>query len=201
MSNVKFVSMKGNVKITAPIKPGMIRIGVDGNVLYKQFKTSVVWTNYGGTVELDDKVVIERGSAFEIGKNGHLTLKNYLHFGPFSKITCYDNIFIDDNSRFGWEIIIMDTDFHSTINIETGERSQLTKPIHIGKNNWIGTRCMIMKGTTTPDFCIASGYSLLNKKYDIPNHSLIGGIPAKFLKHGLYRDLKSHVNEVQQSAY
>ena len=200
MSNVKFISMKGTVKIVAPIQPGMIRIGVDGNVLYKQFKTSVIWANYGGTVEFGNMVIYNKGASFEIGSKATLHLGNNLHFGPLHRIACYDNIYIDDNTRCAWETIIMDTDFHSTINVETGEQSPLTKPIHIGKNNWIGTKCMVMKGAVTPDFCIASACSLLNKKYDIPNYSLIGGIPAKFIKQGLFRDLNSHVNEDEQAA-
>jgi acetyltransferase-like isoleucine patch superfamily enzyme len=186
--------MKGEIKLISKAHTGMVRLGIDGNALFAQIPRKFAWSNYGGTVEFGDGIIFNQGCALEIGQNATLSLHDNLYFGPLTRIACFDHITVGENSRFAWEIILMDTDFHSTINVNTGERSAITKPVIIGKNNWIGTRSFIMKGTHTPDFCIASGMSLLNKKYDIPNYSLIGGIPAKFLKEGLYRDLESHVN-------
>lgn len=198
LSKVKFQQLKGSVRINGKIFPGMILIGADGNVLYNQNRNACIWANYGGIVEFSKNVRFCVGNAFEIGQHGILTFGENIYFGPMVRIACYEKIVIGDNSRVAWESIILDTDFHSTIDISTGKHSSITKPIHIGRNNWIGIRCFVMKGTETPDFCIASAYSLVNKRFEIPNYSLIGGIPAKFLKEGLYRDLHSHVNELQQ---
>lgn len=201
VSSVKLIHTKGSVRLSAPATTGMVILGSNGNVLYRQATSSCVWSNYGGEVVFGKKVELCEGFALEIGQHGSLTFNNNLYFGPMVRIACYDNILIDCNSRFTWENIIIDTDFHSTIDVKTGKQSAITKPVKIGKNNWVGIRCFVMKGTETPDFCIASAYSLLNKKYDIPNYSLIGGIPAKFLKEGLYRDLNSHVNDIQIENY
>lgn len=198
LSNVNLFCMKGKIEILGEIKTGMVRIGGGNNPLYFQQNYRCVWANYGGTVVFGDKVSLSKGVAIEIGQNAYLSLGYNVYFGVLSRIACYKRITIDDNSRFTWENIICDTDFHPTINISTGERSEMSKPIRIGKNNWIGIRCFVMKGTETPDYCIASAYSLLNKKYNIPKYSLIGGIPAKLLKEGLYRDLHTHVNMAEQ---
>ena len=51
--------------------------------------------------------------------------------------------------------------------------------------------CIIQKNTKTPDNTIISGKSLLNKDYRVPEFSIIGGMPAKLLKTGYYRDLNN----------
>jgi len=201
VSKVHLAHMKGSVSINGTIRTGMVIFGGNGNVLYRQATQSLVWANYGGDCVFSDKVEFSNGTALEIGQNGSLKFGENIYFGPMVRVACYDNILINSNTRVAWESIILDTDFHSTIDINSGKHSAITKPIHIGKNNWIGIRCFVMKGTHTPDFCIASAYSLLNKNYEIPKYSLIGGIPAKFLKEGLYRDLHSHVNTIEQDAY
>lgn len=199
ISGVRLFKLKGKIEFSCKVRPGIVRFGGGNNPLYLQKGFKCVWSNYGGTVVFSDRVSISKGVAIEIGQNAHLSLGHNVYFGALTRIACYKEISIDDNSRFTWENIICDTDFHPTINVNTGMKSEMCKPVKIGKNNWIGIRCFVMKGTETPDYCIASAYSLLNKKYDIPKYSLIGGIPAKFLKEGLYRDLHTHVNaSVQQ---
>lgn len=201
ISKVHLAQLKGTISFSAPVTTAMVIVGSKGNVLYRQDTASCVWANYGGEVRFGKRVEFCDGIALEIGQQGHLSFGDNVYFGPMVRMACYDSIEIGANSRVAWECIILDTDFHSTIDIKTGNHSAITKPVKIGKNNWIGIRCFVMKGTQTPDFCIASGYSLINKKFDIPNYSLIGGIPAKFLKEGLYRDLRSHVNATTQKKY
>lgn len=201
VSNVQLVHTEGSVVIEGHVRPGMVIMGGNGNVLYRQATHSCVWSNYGGKCIFSDSVDLSIGVAIEIGKHGVLTFGENIRVEPMGRIACHDSLEIGSNTRISWESIILDTDFHSTINTKTGERSVMTKAVKIGRNNWIGIRCLILKGTLTPDFCTISAYSLLNKRYDIPNYSLIGGIPAKFLKEGLYRDLYSHVNETIQQQY
>lgn len=192
-SGVKLIDLHGEVKLVGPIHTGMVLLGWNGNALYQQNSTKCVWANHGGICTFSDKDEFNTGLAIEIGKYGMLSFGENVLLGPMVRISCFDSVSIEANSRIAWESIILDTDFHSTINTETGGSSPLTKPIRIGKNNWLGIRNFIMKGVETPDFCISSAYSLLNKKYDVPNYSLIGGVPAKFIKDGLFRDLSSNI--------
>lgn len=193
LSPVKLVEMGGRVVIRGRIHTGMVLYGGRGNCHYEHTAKGCVWANRGGVCVFSEHNSFCRGASIEIGRFGHLEFGENLYFGPVARISCFERIQIGDNSRYAWETITMDTDFHSTINTETNQRSPLTKPIILGKNNWIGTRCMVMKGTRTPDFCIASARSMLNKKYDIPSYSLIGGTPAKFIKEHLFRDLTSNI--------
>lgn len=193
LSRVRLVEMKGRVNIVGKIHPGMVLYGTHGNCHYEHTSNGCVWANRGGVCVFSEHNSFCNGISMEIGRMGHLEFGENVYFGPVVRLSCFEKIEIGANSRVAWESIIMDTDFHSTINTETNQRSKLTKPIIIGKNNWIGTRSMVMKGTQTPDFCIASARSMLNKAYDVPSYSLIGGIPAKFIKDHLFRDLTSNI--------
>ena len=45
--NIRFVSVKGSVKIKGHLKPGMIRIGTNANGLFARKSNRPVWENKG----------------------------------------------------------------------------------------------------------------------------------------------------------
>lgn len=188
---VKLKSMAGTVNIDF-INPsfGLIKIGKSIVSLYINRGFSVVWENRG-KITFNGKFILGEGSVISTGLNGYLKFGN--NFGATSnfKIACYHSIKIGDNCRFSWENKVIDTDFHKTINSITGERSVSEKKIIIGKNNWIGIQSIILKGTETPDFCTIGPQSIVNKKYFIPEYSLIAGSPAELKKENIYMDLDS----------
>lgn len=191
--NVKLKNMGGTIVLDSEnIKRGMIRLGRNNNSFFETTRNKLVWEMRGSCI-FKGECTIGNNSAIVTGNKGSIEFGDNV-LGAFVRICSYKSITIGENTRFSWEIQIIDTDFHETINIETGEKSIPTKEIKIGKNNWIGNRVSIMKGTVTPDFCIVGASSLLNKKYDIPLYSLIAGVPAKLIKTGLYRDLSSHID-------
>ena len=193
MSSVKLVSLQGSVRINGDIHTGMVVIGGRGNAHYEKTTSGCVWANRGGECVFSDKLEFCKGCSIEIGRFGHLVFDTNIYFGPSVRISCFDRIEIGSNSRIAWECIIMDTDFHSIINVNTGKRGILTSPIKIGRNNWIGMRCFVLKGTSTSNYSVFSASSMLNKKYEDGEYCLYGGTPAKKIKDGIFRDLSSNV--------
>ena len=53
-------------------------------------------------------------------------------------------------------------------------------PCHIGNDVWIGYGAMIMAGVTIGDGAIVAAGAVVTK--DVPPYSIVGGIPAKFIK-------------------
>jgi acetyltransferase-like isoleucine patch superfamily enzyme len=191
--NPKLKLMNGTVKIEAEkIKPGMIRMGKWIVSLYPNYKQGIMWEHRGVCI-FNGKVQIGSGSAISTGLKGKIIFGNNFEATSTFRIASYKQIIMGENCSFSWENIVVDTDFHETIDVTTNKRSNPVKPIIIGDNNWFGIRTMILKGTETPNFCIFGANSLLNKKYDVPEYSLLAGNPAKFIKEGLYRDLNSYV--------
>lgn len=57
---------------------------------------------------------------------------------------------------------------------------EITKPIVVGDNVYIGARSIIMPGVTIGNNCIVAAGSVVTK--DIPDNFVFGGVPAKLIK-------------------
>lgn len=190
--NVRLEKLKGTVIIDSKkTYSGMIRLGCISNTLY-DCNHKLVWENRGEVV-FNGSCIIGHGSGISTGKNGLIIFGNNFLATTTVKIISYISIVFGENVRVAWESIIMDTDFHETIDISTNERSNPKSPIKIGDNNWIGIRTSILKGTITPDFTIIGACSVLNKQYNTPEYSIIAGKPPKVAKNNVKRDLSSYV--------
>jgi len=49
---------------------------------------------------------------------------------------------------FGWDQLVMDTNFHPLKNKQTGEHFSSNSPISIGNECWFGSKCVIMPGAS-----------------------------------------------------
>lgn len=103
------------------------------------------------------------------------------------------SIIIGDRTIIGGNVKILDNDFHP-IDIdkrnelmldnapEIGERAEWIgrKSIVIGKDCFIGTNAIILKGTVLGDGCVVGAGAVVSGKYE--NNSIIVGNPAKGIK-------------------
>jgi maltose O-acetyltransferase len=87
----------------------------------------------------------------------------------------YAPIYIGENSRFSFDNMVI-TSYHDYENFGT----VVAKPIHIGKNVWITSRCIILAGVTIGDNSIIGAGSVVTK--DIPANSFAAGNPARVIK-------------------
>ena len=92
-------------------------------------------------------------------------------------------ITIGDNTCIGGNTKILDNDFHpveiEARNADIKEKIG-TRPIHIGKDCFIGCNCLILKGTELGDGCVVGGGAVVCGKF--PAGSVIVGNPAKAVK-------------------
>ncbi len=188
----KFVQLKGKVIIsTSTIKTGMIQLGKN---------TVSIYPNTGITIEIKDGGILIFNGSCRIGNNSYLSIgeKGKVEIGnqfcatTTLRIVSYHSIIFGNNVSVGWECTFMDTDLHKMIKINRGYTKGYA-PIKIGNNNWITTKCHVLKRSETPDFCTISTGSILNKKYDYPPYTVIGGNPAREIAHGVYRDLNDDI--------
>jgi hypothetical protein len=66
-----------------------------------------------------------------------------------------------------------------SINLENSR--QEAYPISIGNYCFVGTNCVLLGGSSLPDYCVLGAKSLLNRNYT-ERYFLYGGVPAKAIK-------------------
>lgn len=115
----------------------------------------------------------------DCGKNIHLGKGVFINSG--CKFQDQGGIFIGDGSLIGHNTVL------ATLNhgLLLEERHNLIpKPIHIGKNVWIGSNSTILSGVTIGDNSVIGAGSVVTK--DIPENMIAVGSPAK-VKHSVYK--------------
>ena len=98
-------------------------------------------------------------------------------------ISAYSGITIGDHTLIGTNCMISDTDFHPLEyekRLANDHDSIRSAPINIGKNVFIGARCIILKGVTIGDGSIVGAGSVVTK--NIPPMEIWAGNPAKYIK-------------------
>lgn len=181
--NVKFKDMKGKVIIDNPnIYTGMIRIGSPNRNFWCTNTTSTLDLR-GGTLVFKGECLFRISAHIRIEKNGLIELGKGITFASASNLISYYHIQIGDYTHLGWDVTIMDSDFHPVFDI-IGQRYMKTcSPVVIGNNCWIGAKASILKGVKLPDHSIVTFNSVVNSKFKKEN-LIISGNPAKEVDEG-----------------
>jgi len=114
-------------------------------------------------------IYINYGKHITIGKNVFINFDcTFLALG---------GITIEDDVLIGPKVSLI-TEKHP---LNPEERKGLIgKPILIKKNAWIGANATILPGITIGENAVVAAGAVVSK--DVPDNTVVGGIPAKFLK-------------------
>ena len=175
------------------MKFGMIRLGFPTVSLYPN--SGIVYENHGGTIVFNGKCSIGNNSAISIGAKAVVEFGDKFTASTTLRLTSYNHISFSDKVRFGWDTLVMDTDFHKLTKL-SGGYSKGYAPISIGSNNWFGNGCKIMKRTTTPDYCVVSAGTILSGPVSAPSYSVVGNDSHIVVKAtGVWRNVDDDVIE------
>lgn len=125
--------------------------------------------------EIDESVTvftplyINYGKHTKIGKNVFINFDcTFLDLG---------GITIEDNVLIAPKVSLL-SEGHP---LEPENRHALiSKPIHIKKNAWIGAGATILQGVTIGENAVVASGAVVSK--DVPDNTVVGGIPAKIIK-------------------
>lgn len=145
----------------------------------------VIFVEEGSRITFRGKATIGGGTKLLLRGNSELVLGDDFYVSLNSSFYCYKRIEFGSGCTIGWDVLIMDTDWHRTIDGITGKTLSSVDEVRVGNHCWICNDVQIQKGTVIPNNVIVAAKSLCNKKYDIPEHSLIAGIPAKLKKENI----------------
>lgn len=129
----------------------------------------------GSTLKVNGDFSIYSGCRISVNKDATLELgSGYINYG--ANIACFEQIYIGNNVIISENVTIRDSDDHQI----TSQAHEVSKPIKIEDNVWIGLNVTILKGVTIGEGAIIAAGALVNK--DVPPKSLVGGVPAKVIK-------------------
>lgn len=180
--NTSLSVLHGSVTVSGNISFGMIKIGFGTVGLFDHAKERTIFVNsskgdlhFGGSARL--------GPGCRLLNNGNMSLGSNFCITGRSTIICQDSITIDKDVLLSWDILLMDTDYHSMV-IDDNVKSK-TAPVSIGKKVWIGARATILKGSEIPDNSVVGAAAVVSGKKITNEGFVLCGVPAQVIKTGV----------------
>jgi acetyltransferase-like isoleucine patch superfamily enzyme len=132
--------------------------------------------------------IVLKGNRIEMGRGTKLSVSGLLSLGDRFTITgrstiiCHSNMHFGDNVLISWDVLLMDTDFHS-ITDESDTIINHASPIIVGDDVWIGCKSTILKGTAIPSKSVIAAGALIAGKMEV--ESCIYSSDRKILKRNI----------------
>ncbi len=193
----RFYELSGRMIVDGKVSSGMVRFnqvkpGAPSNMSVKSeiLNKGLIIFHGVGLIGTGNKIVVGPKGTLDIGKNFKIT--------DMCNIGCFRSVFIGEQSWIVHRCQIFDSNYHYVANFAKGTVPDYSKPIRIGKGCWICNSSTITGNAVLPDYTIVASNSLVNKDMsDIPESSMVGGAPAKFIATGLRKIENSKIeNEI-----
>lgn len=166
------------------VHSGMVKIGLMDQTRSISDRSSITLT---GIFQYGSNITIRQGAKWNIG--GELIICDGCMLADNVSLFVSTRCLIEDNCVLAFNCMLMDSDVHYMIDVQTHEINNNNSPIRIGRGSWVGNYTMIKKGGILPTFTIVAGpYSSIGKDYakmNLPKYAIIGGNPAKLIKNGM----------------
>lgn len=177
--NVKFGELEGSVEVEE-FSTGSVRFGFGGSEGVIEKKYSYFSISDGGKVIFGKNCGISLGNSLRVD-GGTLIIGRNFSTNKNCFISCTEMIKIGDDVTFGWDVNLRDSDGHK---VYDGELLPNSKKVSIGNHVWVCSFSHILKGVNIGNDSIVAYKSLVTREF-LEDHLLIGGSPAKIIKHNV----------------
>lgn len=149
--------------------------GYPVSMIIKKMRSSVgkhLFDRCGTNINIEKGADFGSGKGILIGNNSGLGINSKVR-GPLE---------IGANVMMGPDVVIM-TNSHNFERIDIPmniQGSAVPKKVVIGNDVWIGTRAIILPGTTIGNGAIIGAGAVVTK--DVPEYGIVGGVPAKLIR-------------------
>lgn len=151
------------------IRELLLQLNQSKNVEEIQNYLNQITGEENNSVAIFTPIYINYGKNLKIGKNVFINFDcTFLDLG---------GITIEDDVLIGPKVSLV-TENHP-LNPEH-RKGLICKPILIKRNAWIGTNATILAGVTIGENAVVAGGAVVSK--DVPDNTVVGGVPAKIIK-------------------
>lgn len=184
-------SVKGVIRIDAPIRPGMIRLGGFGGHMYPD--NGIHITQTGGVIVFKGSCMIGNNSFICQGKESTIIFGDGFMATTSLKLISLKSVEFGKKNIFGWDCVVMDTNFHPLYDVKKKEFRKGYGPIKIGNDNWFAAQCKVMHSVSTPKRCIFAFGSIITKSNSFEPYCVHGGNPIRILSHDVMLDYNHYM--------
>lgn len=135
----------------------------------RNFLSQIIGSQIDSTVNVFTPLHINYGKHTRIGKNVFINFDCV--FLDLGGITIEDDVFIAP------KVSLLSEGHPTSIK---DRHSLIPKAIHIKKNAWIGAGATILPGVTIGENAVVAAGAVVSK--DVAPNTIVGGVPAKFIK-------------------
>ena len=111
----------------------------------------------------------------DFGKN--ITIGEHVFINACCHFQDHGGIIIGDGCQIGHNVVFATLNHHLA---PEKRRSTYPAPIVLGKNVWVGSNSTILQGVTIGDNAVIAAGAVVTK--DVAANTVVGGVPAKFIK-------------------
>jgi acetyltransferase-like isoleucine patch superfamily enzyme len=128
-------------------------------------------------LRVEGRVQIMRACNIGVDPDAVLTIGADTFFNEGSCVVCYNATTIGPGCAISWGVRIIDTDVHKLVQYD---ETTPHAPLYIGKDCWIGTNAIILKGSHLGDGSVVAAGAVVTSK--VPPRSLVAGVPARVVR-------------------
>jgi acetyltransferase-like isoleucine patch superfamily enzyme len=133
-----------------------------------------------GRIEVGDDVTIGSPCTWDVGPKAELIIGDRVSFNYRGIVSAATSVRIGDDTFIAGEVTIFDNTNHPVSPARRLAGAALAAnevgPVVIGRNVWIGLRCIIMRGVTIGDNSVVGAASVVTKS--VPANTFVAGNPA-----------------------
>ncbi len=179
IENIDYINRGGLISLDFDYRKEKIFINGGGSFGVPDHNGIIFLSNnsklsFKGTCQLSKgiNIRIDNGGEIQIGRQVYMNKNAILRSNRILNI--------GDDCIFGWNVTLSTTDGHNIY--FDGKELNNSANITIGDHTWVSQGVCISKGVTIAKNCIIAQTSLVTKSFN-EERSLIGGVPAKILRH------------------
>ena len=154
------------------------------------FSFHVYRSRHPGGVTIGRGASTYAGTLFDVGREGRVVVGDYVMVNG-AHIICDAEVTIGAYTLISWNVVLMDSYRpHAVRSRRQGELRKVphrvrrralsvgpARPIHIGRNVWIGFEACVLPGVTIGDGSVVGARSVVAT--DVPPYTIVAGNPAR----------------------